>query len=237
MTTLLMTLEERKDEFDFHLSLAKALDLRLFEGDPVSIGEVALNVRHLRTIKSGLIVHLYNVVEAVMTRTLEEVGGAVMNVSPGKWSNNTLKEWLRFNASFGLDGNEETRLDVVHNAALKLLQKEPIKVLKFKKPSGSWSDKLILQFSNRLGVTFKLTGDIAVKIKVSAKYGDMTPLEFLAERRNAIAHGRRTFEDGADDMSLQDIQELSSITLSYMEMAIKAFQAFVDDKRYMAANS
>lgn len=237
MTTLLMTLDERKEEFNFHLTYAEALDMRLFGGDPIEIGDISLNVRHLRTIKSGLIVHLYNIVEAVMSRTLDEVGRAVKSVSPGEWADKTLKEWLRFSASISLDGNEDTRLDVVHKAALKLLQKEPIDVLRFKKPSGSWSDKQIYKLSQRLNVQFRLTGDIARNIQESAKYGGMSPLEFLADRRNAIAHGRRSFENGAEDMSLQDIQELASITLGYMEAAIKAFQKYVDDRSYMAVGS
>jgi len=235
MTTLLTTLAERKDEFTSHLALAQALDVRLFEGEAISIGGTALSVRHLRTIKSGLIVHLYNIVEAIMSRTMEDVAVAVKCIPPGNWSNNTLKEWLRFNASIGLDGNEDSRLDLVHKAALKLLQKEPIIEFGFKKPSGTWSDKLIYEFAQRLSVTFRLTPAVARKIKKSAKYGDKSPLEFLADRRNAIAHGRRSFEDGAGDLSLQDIQELFEVTLSYLELAINAFQKFVDERSYMAA--
>ena len=150
MTTLLSTLAERKDEFAHHLSLALALESRLFEAGETSIGETALTVRHLMTIKSGLIVHLYNVVEALMSRTMEEVGGAVKISRPDTWSVETLKEWLRFNAQIGLDGNEESRLALVHKAALKLLQIEPLGDLNFKKPSGTWSDKLIFRFSQRL---------------------------------------------------------------------------------------
>ncbi|NYT80309.1 hypothetical protein H0A70_02155 [Alcaligenaceae bacterium] len=236
MTTLLTTLSERKDEFSSHLALAKAMEERLFEGDLVSIGETALTVRHLRTIKSGLIVHLYNIVEALMSRTIEEVGVAVKSFTPNTWSTNTLKEWLRFNASIGLDGNEESRLAVVHKAALKLLQIDPINDLKFKKPSGTWSDKVIMKFSQRLNIRFDLTPEIATKIQKNAKYGDKTPLEFLADRRNAIAHGRRSFEDGAADLSLTDIQELADVTIEYMEHAISAFQTFVDEKRYLAVS-
>jgi hypothetical protein len=235
MTALTTALSERKEDFFVHLGLAQALDLRLFQGDPVSIGETALTVRHLMTIKSGLIVHLYNIVEAVMTRTIEEVGSAVQLTPPAEWSNDTLKEWLRFYASTGIDGNEDTRLDVVHKAALKLLAKEPIQALKFKKPSGSWSDKVIYTFSKRLNVSFRLTPDLARRMVSSSKYGDLTPLEFLADRRNAIAHGRRSFESGAVDLTLQDIADLSSVTLDSMEHAVAAFQNFVNEKHYVTA--
>lgn len=236
MTALLATLSERKDEFAHHLSLAKALDGRLFEAGPTSIGEITLTVRHSLTIKSGLIVHLYNIVEALMSRAMDEMGSAVKTTQPDKWSIETLKEWLRFSAQIGLDGNEESRLVLVHKAALKLLQIEPLGDLKFKKPSGTWSDKLIYQFSQRLNVRFVVSPEMARKIQKSTKYGDKTPLEFLADRRNAIAHGRRSFEDGAADLSLTDIEELAKVTIEYMESAITAFQEFVDEHRYLAAD-
>jgi hypothetical protein len=235
MTTLLATLSERKDDFNFHFALAQSMEGRLLAGDPVSIGETALTARHLMTMKSGLIVHLYNVVEALMSRTLDEVGSAVKSAPPEQWAAYTLKEWLRFSASLSLEGNEETRLDVVQRAALQLLKAEPIGKLQFKKPSGTWSDKLIYQFSRRLNVTFDLTPEMAIKIQKKPVYGDQSPLEFLADRRNAIAHGRRSFEAGANDLSLPNIQELASVTLDYMEFAITAFQKFVDEKRYMVA--
>lgn len=234
MTTLLTTLAERKDEFMSHLGLAQAMEERLLEGESVSIGETALTVRHLMTIKSGLMVHLYNIVEALMSRVIDEVGGAVKASPPDEWSINTLKEWLRFSASISLDGNEDSRLEVIHKAALKLLMVEPIEQLRFKKPSGTWSDKVIFQFSKRLNVALNTPQELKIKIKKSAIYGDKTPLEFLADRRNAIAHGRKSFERGAVDLSLSDIKNLADVTIEYMEHVATSFQAFVDEKHYLA---
>ena len=237
MTTLLTTLSERKDEFVCHLALAQAMEERLLEGESVSIGETALTVRHLMTIKSGLIVHLYNIVEALMSRAIEEVGGAVKTSPPDEWSINTLKEWLRYSASIGLDGNEDSRLEVVHKAALKLLMVEPIEQLRFKKPSGTWSDKVIFKFSQRLNVALNTPQELTTKIQKSATYGDQTPLEFLADRRNAIAHGRKSFERGAVDLSLSDIKNLADVTIEYMEHVVTSFQAFVDEKHYLTVRA
>lgn len=231
MTTLLMTLSERKEEFMSHLALAQAMETRL--GDLV-VGETALTVRHLMTIKSGLIVHLYNIVEAIMSRAIDEVCGAVKASPPDAWSITTLKEWLRFSASIGLDGNEESRLEVVHKAALKLLKVQPIERFGFKKPSGTWSDKVIFEFSRRLNVTLDTPQGLLLKIQKSAAYGDKTPLEFLADKRNAIAHGRQSFEKGAVDLSLSDIKRLADVTIEFMEHVITSFQTFVDEKHYLA---
>ncbi|MCG7601790.1 MAE_28990/MAE_18760 family HEPN-like nuclease [Halomonas sp. McH1-25] len=233
MTQLRTALADHIEEFNDHIKLAHALDRRLVESEQVDFGETTLTVRHLLTIKSGLIVHLYNIVESVMTLTIEELGKAVINTSPRQWSSSTLKEWLRFNAAIGNNGNEDTRLEVIHKAALKLLDKDPIDELKFKKPSGTWSDKLIYSFSQRLEVNFRMTPKVARENQPLPKYGDKTPLEFLADRRNAIAHGRRSFERGAEDLTLQDIQKLADATLCYMELAVDAFQDFADRKSFL----
>lgn len=235
MTALLSTLAERKEEFMSHLALAQAMEERLINSEQVSIGETALTVRHLMTIKSGLIVHLYNIVEALMSRTIEEVGVAVKASKPEDWSINTLREWLRYNASIGLDGSEDSRLEIVHKAARKLMLMDPIDRLKFKKPSGTWSDKVIFQFAQRLNVSLTMPRELSIKIQKNAAYGDKTPLEFLADKRNAIAHGRQTFEMGAKNMSLSDIKNLADVTVEYMENVVTSFQRFVDEKRYLAA--
>jgi hypothetical protein len=237
MSTLNNELLRRSEEFQNHLRLAAALDERLFISDPATLGEMALTTRHISTIKSGLIVHLYNIVESTMARTIKDVALAVKSLSPSEWSDKTLKEWLRHHASTGIDGNEDSRLDVVHKAARKLLSKDPIDNLGFKKPSGTWSDKLIYSFSKRLDVDFSLNEVIAKKLAASPRYGEKTPLEFLAERRNAIAHGSRSFEDGASDLTLRDIEELSEITLEYMNLVISAFQKFIDKRKYSTLSS
>ncbi|MEW8495550.1 MAG: MAE_28990/MAE_18760 family HEPN-like nuclease [Candidatus Thiodiazotropha taylori] len=234
MTTLRNALDERKDNFYAHFTLAKALEEHLVAGAPLSIGETPLSAHHLLTMKSALIVHLYNIVEAIMSQAMDEIGEAVKLSSPSDWSNDTLREWLRFYASKGIDGGEDKRLKVVHVAALKLLAKETMEDLELKKPSGSWNDKLIHVFSKRLNVHFPLTEEIARRISASGKYGDKTPLEFLADRRNAIAHGRRTFESGANDLTMADIEELADATIYYMEHAMNAFQSYIDDRKYLA---
>ena len=236
MTSLQTSLAERRQEFDSHLAFARVLDRRLIEGD-TSLGEMVLSARHLLTIKSGLIVHLYNIVEATMTTIIDEIGKEVLAVAPSKWSHVTLKEWLRHYARMGVDGNEDSRLDVVHGAARKLLLQDPMGTLRFKKPSGTWSDEVILKFARRLGVSFPLNSAIAPRIQPSPKYRDMTPLSFLAHRRNAIAHGTRTFEDGAKDLTLIDIAELAFVTLDYMALAVGAFENFIIQKQYMVADA
>lgn len=236
MTVLRSFLDERVDDLKVHLSLAGALDRHLIESGPVPIGETSLTVRHLLTIKSGLVVHLYNLVEAVMSRIIKEVGDAVLATAPDTWSDETLREWLRLHTAHNHEGNEDSRLGVVHRAASMLLSRQPMPLgdTHFKKPSGTWCDVNISAFALRFNVPFRLRGNIARVMKGTPEYGDKSPLVFLAERRNAIAHGRKSFEEGAKDLSLQKIEDLVGITVEYMEHTVNAFQDFLDRKRYIA---
>lgn len=232
MSELTTSLFERREEFGVHMSLAFAMENQILSGE-ASMGSTTLSARHLLTMKSGLIVHLYNIVEAVMTKAIRAIGRAISQVSPRRWNENALREWLRKNAPFSLEGTEDTRLDIVHKASLALLNENIASLMELKKPSGTWSDKVIYRFMQRLGCEFPLPPDMHRRIASSPIYGDQTPLEFLADRRNAIAHGRRSFEGGASDLTLSSIEELSKVTLDYLSHAISAFDVFLNDKAYL----
>lgn len=237
MSLLVDFLNERRGDLASHFALAAALEAQLTESEPVQVGDLALSVRHLMTVKSGLVVHVYNIVEATMSRISDELGRAVRSTRPAEWSHSALREWLRYSAAFGIDGNEDSRLEVVHRAALQLLLHNPIEELRFKKPSGTWSDKVIYRFAQRLSVPFALNADVGPKIAPSPLYGDKSAMEFLADRRNAIAHGRRSFEDGAKDLTISDIQGIADITMDYMEFTVSAFQAFISERQFQLAKS
>lgn len=235
MTSLRRMLVDRREEYDTHFALAAALQDRIFGDDEVSLGEIKLSARHLMTMQSGLVVHLYNIVEATMTRTTEMVGAALGATAPRTWSKSTLKEWLREYAVLRVEGDEAARLEKVHDASLLLLAETPPGPQALRKPSGTWTDKLIATFARRLGVPFVPPDDMWRRNAPQRRYGDETPLSFLANRRNAIAHGRRSFENGCNDLSLQEIRDLADVTLDYLEFVADAFQSYVDRQLYLEA--
>lgn len=233
MTELLNSLDERRKEFDTHYTLAAALEYRIFAGDDVSIGEMKLSSRHLLTMKSGLIVHLYNIVESTMSRTIELVGDAVGTIPPQRWSENALREWLREYAVARVDGSEDARLKTVHNLSLLLLGQRPLGPQQFRKPSGTWNDKRVEIFAKRLGVDLNLSDEMRRRIAPKPEFRDKSPIQFLADRRNAVAHGRRSFEEGANDLTLAQIGEIADTTLDFLAMVAAAFQNYVDQDHYM----
>lgn len=234
MTTLRTALNARRDEFDAHFALAHALEDRLIFDAQAAVGSVNLSVRHINTIKSGLIVHLYNIEEAIMSQAIRHLGDAIGSVDPRRWTEGSLREWLRESiVSRIVDSNEDGRIATVYEASSLLLTSKSLGSQNLKKPSGTWDDKLIATFARRMSVTFNLPPEMWFRIAKSPKYGEKTPLQFLADRRNAIAHGRRSFEDGASDLTLSEIRELADVTLDYMGHAADAFHAHVENEAYL----
>ncbi|GEM_PF-936608 len=234
MTTLRSALDSRREEFDAHFALAKALEDRMvLEGD-TSLAGVSLSSRHINTIKSGLLVHLYNVEEAIMTQALLFIGAALGSAEPRRWTEDSLREWLRENiVSRTSEGNEDSRLSTVFQLSSQLLTGSFPEPQNLKKPSGTWDDKVIAAFVRRMGINVQMPPEMWRRISAMPAYGDKTPLQFLAERRNAIAHGRRSFEEGAHDLELSSIRNLADIVLDYMGYTADAFQKHIADSAHL----
>jgi len=235
MTALLTMLRERAEEFDTHHALAVSLEDKIFGGEDVSIGSTRLSVRHLLTMKSGLIVHLYNVVEAVMSQATKIVGSAFGTVAPRTWSKNARREWLREHGVARIEGGANTRLTQVESFSIKLLTDRPLGPQFIRKPPGSWTDESIGLFAERLGVHLQMEPDLYRKMAKKDYLGEKSPLRFLADRRNDLAHGGRTFEDGGKDLTLSQIKEIADVALEFMELVATSFQTYVDQKHFVAA--
>lgn len=234
MTTLRSSLTSRQEEFENHFQLTSALEQRLVFDEPKTVGAVTLSVRHINTLKSGLIVHLYNIEEAIMTEAIRKLSSAICSFEPKRWTEHSLKEWLRGSIVVRIaENNEEGKLNTIFGASNQLLGINNLELQTLKKPPGTWDDKAIAKFASRLNVSFPLPAEMWVKIAPSARYGDQSPLQFLAEKRNAIAHGRRSFEDGADGLMLSDIRILADVVFEYLGHAADAFHSHIENESYL----
>lgn len=232
MREVLEYFEERESEFGRHLSVARLLEARV---DEVMTGEKAqVEVRHINTLKSGLLIHLYNIVEAVSSRTLKVVGQTVVTEKPKLWTEAMLKEWVR---SAIWDGEERlgdgavTRLANVSSVLASGGSPEAFMV---KGEPGSWDDAAIKKVAKRLGCHLVLSRAISRAVSEPAYRDDMTAMKYLANRRNAIAHGVTTFEDGARDHTLGEIAELAGRVFPFLKAVAKSYEAFLDTKGYLA---
>ena len=233
MRDVLTYLDERREEFDSHLAIARILEARIDEGS--SRGEIRVEVRHINTIKSGLLVHLYNIVEAVTTRTLKTVGRTVVTKRPALWTESVLKEWVRAAVWSGeerIGDGAFNRLAGVSRTLVSGLAPEEFAV---KGEPGSWDDKAIKKIAERLGCRLAFTPEISQAAFEKKYRNETTAMQFLADRRNAIAHGSTTFEEGARDMTLDNLEELAGRVLPFLTAVTECYQAYLDGKAYLQA--
>jgi MAE_28990/MAE_18760-like HEPN len=224
-------LEERASEFNRHLYVARLLEARV--DDEVGKKGEQIEVRHVNTLKSGLLIHLYNIVEAVTTRTLGVVGQTVVTEKPKLWTEAMLKEWVRaaiWDGEERLGDGAVTRLASIGGVLASGNSPEAFKV---KGEPGSWDDASIKRVAERLGCSLVLSRAIKRNVFEKAYLNDMTAMKYLSSRRNAIAHGVMTFEDGARDQTLDEIEKLAHRILPFLKAVAKSYETFLNAKSYL----
>lgn len=231
MREVLDYIDERKEEFDRHLYVARLLEARV--DDEVLAEDGQVEVRHVNTLKSGLLIHLYNIVEAVSTRTLIVVGQTIVTEKPRLWTADVMKEWLRAAIWDGEDRIGEgvvTRLMSVSGA---LASGDAPDAFVIKGEPGSWDDAAIKKVAKRLGCPLNVPRAISRAVSEPIYLNEMTAMKYLSSRRNAIAHGATTFEDGARDQTLAEISDLANRILPFLKAVSTSYQTFLDTKAYL----
>jgi len=231
MREVLSYFEEREEEFFRHLSIARMLEARVNEA--ATDGRILIEIRHVNTIKSGLLVHLYNIVEAVTTRTLTTVGRTVVTDRPGRWTEAVLKEWVRAVVWSGEERIGEGALNRLTRVSCALVSGFPPEAFVVKGEPGSWDDGSIKKVAERLGCPLVLSAGIRRAAYERVYRNDATALEYLASRRNDIAHGSSTFEEGARDITLDEVAALANRVLPFLKAVTKSYEDFLRNKAYL----
>jgi hypothetical protein len=231
MRDVLTYFVEREEEFERHLSIARMLEARIDE--TVEEGDIHVEVRHVNTIKSGLLIHLYNIVEAVTTRTLTAVGRMVVTERPGLWTEAVLKEWVRAAVWSGEDRIGDGALTRLTRVSGTLASGLSLDAFVVKGEPGSWDDEAIKKVAERLGCQFVLPDEIRRAAYERIYRNDTTALRYLAQRRNDIAHGSSTFEEGARDLTLDELAALAGRVLPFLKAVTESYDAFLRNRSYL----
>ncbi|PQA72314.1 hypothetical protein C3731_17160 [Brucella oryzae] len=233
MRDVLAYLDERESEFGRHIAVARMLEARVDESR--NEDDIQVEVRHINTLKSGLLIHLYNIVEAITTRTLSVVGGTVVTELPKRWTEAILKEWVRAAVWGGEERVGDGALARLTKVTGTLVSGGSLDAFSVKGEPGSWDDEAIKKVAKRLGCRLVLSREIKRAAYERAYRDETTALEYLARRRNDIAHGHTTFEEGAHDLTLDELSKLAARVLPYLRAVAESYEAFLNNKDYLAA--
>jgi len=233
MREVISYLAEREAEFNRHVFVARLLEARV--DDIIENNTTKVEIRHVNTLKSGLLIHLYNIVEAVTVRTMDVVGQIVVTDKPKLWTNAVMKEWVRSEIWDGTDRIGEGAITRVVSISSTLASGEAPSAFKIKGEPGSWDDEAIKKLAERLGCRLVLEGAIKRAAYEPVYRNEMTAMKYLASRRNAIAHGATTFEDGARDHTLDELEALAYRILPYLKAVTESYEIYLSDKAYLAS--
>lgn len=231
MRDVLAYFTERESEFARHLSVARLLEARVNE--TVDEEDVQVEVRHVNTLKSGLLIHLYNIVEAVTTRTLTVVGRTVVTELPKRWTEAMLKEWVRAAIWGGEERVGDGVLARLTRVSGTLVSGESLDAFVVKGEPGSWDDEAIKKVAGRLGCALVLSEEIKRAAFERLYRDETTAMKYLARRRNDIAHGQATFEEGAHDLTLDELSRLAGRVLPFLKAVTESYEAFLSNKGYL----
>lgn len=233
MIEILSYLDERIEEFERHYSIAKMLEARVDEGTISENDNTHVDVRHINTLKSGLLIHLYNIVEAILTQTLQQVEAVISTENPMLWSEKILFENAKAEYWKIMYKNEDKSILHMKEFSVKMLARETTNPFTIKTPTGTWDDIAIKKSAKNLGCTLVISDVVRRNAYEKTYQNQKTALQYLANRRNALAHGSTTFENGSPSLTLQEIKKLSERVLPYLKEVTQSYEAYLNNKDFL----
>jgi len=222
---------EKVGETDEYINFLKEIEQQSTSGPPKLEGSLhVISVKQRKILYSSVYLQLYNLVESTITLLLEKV--AEYANSGGGWlpadlSELLLKEWVKSKAKTHTDLNYDNRLTNALELCQHLVNSLP--VLEFsivKGGGGNWDDAAIEKISQRIGCNLAIEAAILGKIKRKIK-DDMGPMVLVKNYRNRLAHGKLTFSECSENVTVSELVELKTMTTEYLTEVIDSYKNFI----------
>ena len=224
-------LSERALEVRAHLDLISELN----EAAVARLGIANLErveTEHVEILKSGFLIHLYNVVEAVMDVILIEVSKATVQYPPERWSPLVRREWARSRAGVERHLETDRRLDRTTKILDEAIADALAVDFRITRP-GNWSNDEIVRISGRLGCTLKIDSDVVVRACDIPFQDDLAPMKFVRHKRNLLAHGNETFSSGSMLLTPMDLERLYEPVVTYMTSVGSSYSEYLDKQIFL----
>jgi hypothetical protein len=163
------------------------------------------------------------------------VGRTVVTERPKRWTEAVLREWVRAAIWSGEERVGEGALARLTRVSGKLASGEAPEAFVVKGEPGSWDDEAIKKVAERLGCSLVLSDGVKRAAYERVYRNETTALKYLARRRNDIAHGETTFEEGAHDLTLDELSKLADRVLPFLKAVAESYEVFLSNKGYLAA--
>jgi hypothetical protein len=225
-------LSERADEVQTHLSFIRALEsAAIGRGD--GAGALRFDAEPINILKSGFLVHLYNVVEAVMTKIMEEIALSAKVHPPRTWCDGLLKEWARGRINLERELTvfqaEERMFDLLQETA----DRRPVERVRIRRKGGNWSHAEIEALAASVACQLNVPPEARSAACDDIFENDLPPLKYIRDKRNRLAHGVESFVDGARHIPADRLDMLRRPVIDYMNGIAASFTTYLDNKRFL----
>lgn len=222
-------LASRRREVDKHMTLVHDLHqsaLNRSKGGPI-------DTEHVNILKSAFLVHLYNVVESIMAKIVDEVATDTKKHKPEKWLDDLFLAWIRHRAALDMEVAPNDRLERVVAIIAEAAGRSEIGSTRVAKREGNWADKEIVGIAATLGCTLTFSEEVQQRATVHFFVDNKAPLVFVRHMRNQLAHGNLSFVDSAASLSVEQLRYLQAAVMDYMEAVVSSFVSYLDGQRFL----
>lgn len=182
-------------------------------------------------LKSSMILMLYNLVEAITSKCIQEIHFEI---------NNSNKKYNDF--------NKEIKLILVRyyyhccekKNDINNITKDLTELIEFTKENRSVS----IEYENFIKFYPMISGNLDAREirKILQKYGlkflnECPKLKLVKDYRNKLAHGEMSFEEVGRDLSFEELQVMLKETFSFMDDMINSVDEFITKKKYLNKSS
>lgn len=226
-------LSNRRREVDKHLAFIREMETAALN----RTRSASVDVEHVNILKSAFLVHLYNVVESVMAKVMDEVSSTASKHQPTDWADGVFRSWLAHRAAAVFDVERNQRVErivsVIEEAAgRKALGSTAVA----KRENGNWSNEQIEQFANLLACSLSVRDGVHHRACIRFFVNNMCPMKYVRHMRNELAHGNLSFIEAGTALSVEQLDDLRSAVLDYMDDVTSSFRFYLEDKKYLSAH-
>lgn len=225
-------LRERIVEVETHLTFITGLEASAV-GRGTGLRTAPVDSEPVNILKSGFLVHLCNVVEAVMEKVLEEVAVAAKVHTPKEWCDGLIREWALGRVKLSRDlsvHDAETRLVGLVQEAIDRMATTQLKI---RRRSGNWSNDEVVQLAAALACPLTVADPVRVAACESVFEDAMAPMKYLRHKRNRLAHGNESFLSGAQHLPATRLAELRDPVVAYMLEVVASFDQYIVGKGFL----
>lgn len=232
ITEIFQFFDERYQEIESYLSFLQDIEKSVQGGSPkLSNVDTQITPDQQKILNASLYLQLYNLVESTVSKFLEMVVNEIKKAerAPGDLGEELRREWVRSIARTHHDNlGAEKRLEAALKMCEQLLQESPIADFTIERGGGgNWDDSSIEEMCKRLGCRLTISSDIRTAVKRHRR-DDMGALGIVKTLRNDLAHGSLSFVECGNDVTVSELQDITTVVGKYLREAITCFISFID---------